>query len=103
MDADGWIVAWQRIAQDTTAEGVPAAGTSAADADGRFAELAGLGRVELLVWDGQPTATRLADLAHHVHRITRPTGTLTDDAAGQDEPRTTRSLGHARPSESGPR
>lgn len=44
-------------------------------ADGRFAELAGHGRVELLVWDGQPIATRLADIAHHVHRITRPTST----------------------------
>ncbi|MGW5051531.1 hypothetical protein [Actinokineospora sp. NPDC004072] len=54
-------------------------------ADGRFAELAGLGRVELLVWEGQPVATRLADLAHHVHRLTRPTGTPTDDAAAQDE------------------
>lgn len=57
-------------------------------ADGRFAELAGLGRVELLVWDGQPVATRLVDVARHVHRITRPTGTPTDESTGQDEPDT---------------
>lgn len=55
-------------------------------ADGRFAELAGLGRVELLVWDGQPVATRLVDVAHQVHRIARPTGTPAEDAAGQDDP-----------------
>lgn len=57
-------------------------------ADGRFAELAGLGRVELLVWDGQPVATRLVDVARHVHRITRPSGTPADESTGQDEPDT---------------
>jgi hypothetical protein len=55
-------------------------------ADGRFAQLAALGRVELLVWDGQPVATRLADVAHHLHRIARPTGTPTGDATEQDQP-----------------
>ena len=55
-------------------------------ADGRFTELAALGRVELLVWDGQPVATRLVDIAHQVHRIARPTGTPAEDAAGQDTP-----------------
>ncbi|GAA1264598.1 hypothetical protein [Saccharothrix xinjiangensis] len=54
-------------------------------ADGRFVELAGLGRVELLVWEGQPVATRLAERAHHVHRLARPTGTPTEDAGGQHE------------------
>jgi hypothetical protein len=39
-------------------------------ADGRFAELAGLGRVELLVWDGQPVATKLA--APSARRWPRP-------------------------------
>ena len=55
-------------------------------ADGRFVQLAALGRVELLVWDGQPVATRLVDVAHHVHRIARPTGTPAEDAAGHHEP-----------------
>lgn len=55
-------------------------------ADGRFAELAGLGRVELLVWESQPVATRLVNIAHHVHRIARPTGTSTEDTTGQDSP-----------------
>lgn len=57
-----------------------------ASADRRFAELAALGRVELLVWDGQPIATRLADIAHHIHRIPRPTSTLTDDTNALEQP-----------------
>jgi hypothetical protein len=47
-------------------------------ADGRFAELASLGRVELLVWDGQPVAAKLADVVHHIHRLPRPTGAPDD-------------------------
>lgn len=55
-------------------------------ADGRFAQLAALGRVELLVWDGQPVATRLVEVAHHLHRIARPTGTPTRDTTEQEQP-----------------
>lgn len=55
-------------------------------ADGRFAELTGLGRVELLVWDGQPVATKLADVVHDIHRLARPTGTPIDEAADTSGP-----------------
>ncbi|GAA4869929.1 hypothetical protein [Saccharopolyspora cebuensis] len=48
-------------------------------ADGRFAELTSLGRVELLVWDGQPVATKLAEVAHRVHRLQRPHNSSADD------------------------
>ncbi|GLZ28068.1 hypothetical protein Lesp02_02580 [Lentzea sp. NBRC 105346] len=48
-------------------------------ADGRFAELATFGRAELLVWDGQPVATKLAEVVHDVRRLTRPTGTPAED------------------------
>lgn len=46
-------------------------------ADGRFAELGALGRVELLVWEGQPVATRLTEVAHALHRLARPVGPWT--------------------------
>lgn len=52
--------------------------------------LADLGRIELLVWDGQPVAIRLAESAHHVHRITRPTGTPAEDTAESAQPDPTR-------------
>uniref|UniRef100_UPI003F495BFA hypothetical protein n=1 Tax=Amycolatopsis sp. CA-096443 TaxID=3239919 RepID=UPI003F495BFA len=53
----------------------------AASADGRFAELAALGRIELLVWDGQSVATKLAAVAHTIQYLPRPTGTpLTSSA-----------------------
>ncbi|GAA2798702.1 hypothetical protein [Saccharopolyspora taberi] len=52
-------------------------------ADGRFYELVALGRVELLVWDGQPVATKLAEAVHHIHRLTRPSpGIPSDEPAG---------------------
>lgn len=54
-------------------------------ADGRFAELAALGRVELLVWDGQPVATKLAEVVHDLHRLARPTGTPVDDTADHEQ------------------
>ncbi len=49
-------------------------------ADHRLAEVADLGRVELLVWDNQPIASKLADIAFTVHRLPRPNGTPTADA-----------------------
>lgn len=49
--------------------------------DGRFAELATLGRVELLVWEGQPVAAKLVDRAHRVRRLPQPTGMLVEDHA----------------------
>ncbi|MET9265279.1 hypothetical protein [Amycolatopsis sp. NPDC004079] len=52
-----------------------------ASADGRFAELAALGRVELLVWEGQPVATKLAGVAHSIRRLRRPTGAPLADPA----------------------
>jgi hypothetical protein len=55
-------------------------------ADGRFAKLASLGRVELLVWDGQPMATKLSDVVRDVHRLARPTGTPVDDTVDTAEP-----------------
>jgi hypothetical protein len=55
-------------------------------ADGRFAQLAELGRVELIVWDGQPVATRLAEVAYHLRRVARRTVTPADNATGQEEP-----------------
>jgi len=54
-------------------------------ADGRFAELAALGRVELFVWDGQPVAAKLADVVHDIHRLARTTGAPTDDATGPEQ------------------
>ncbi|SEB47185.1 hypothetical protein SAMN04489727_2018 [Amycolatopsis tolypomycina] len=48
-------------------------------ADGRFAELAALGRVDLLVWDGQPVATKLAEVVHDIHRLARPTSAPAGD------------------------
>ncbi|RLK58427.1 hypothetical protein [Actinokineospora cianjurensis] len=48
-------------------------------ADGRFADLAALGRVELLVWEGQPVATKLTDVVHATHRVPRPTCTPVED------------------------
>ncbi|WP_189160686.1 hypothetical protein [Lentzea pudingi] len=54
-------------------------------ADGRFAELATLGRVELFVWDGQPVAAKLADVAHDIHRLARTTGAPTDDPTGPEQ------------------
>lgn len=45
-----------------------------ASGDRRFAELAGLGRLELVAWEGQPVAARLEEAAHRVHRVPRPTG-----------------------------
>ncbi|GLZ37910.1 hypothetical protein [Actinokineospora sp. NBRC 105648] len=53
-----------------------------ASADHRFAELADLGRLELVVWHDQPVATQLKDAAHRIHRIARPSSTT--DAAGPD-------------------
>lgn len=44
-----------------------------ASADRRFAELATLGRLELLAWQDQPLAGRLEHAAHHVHRIPKRT------------------------------
>ena len=43
-----------------------------ASADRRFAELADLGRLELLAWQDQPIAAKLENAAHQVHRIVRP-------------------------------
>jgi hypothetical protein len=54
-------------------------------ADGRFAELVALGRVELLVWDGQPVSTKLADVVHDIHRLTRPAGTPVESFAGPNQ------------------
>ncbi|HEX8866581.1 MAG TPA: hypothetical protein VF821_13080 [Lentzea sp.] len=54
-------------------------------ADGRFAELAALGRVELFVWDGQPVAAKLADVVHDIHRLARTTGAPTDDPTGPEQ------------------
>jgi hypothetical protein len=45
-----------------------------ASADRRFAELAELGRLELVAWEGQPVAARLEEAAHRVCRVSRPTG-----------------------------
>lgn len=55
-------------------------------ADGRFAELAALGRIELLVWDGQPVAAKLADVAHRVRRLVRPTATSAEDTVDREQP-----------------
>ncbi|WNV86687.1 hypothetical protein [Umezawaea sp. Da 62-37] len=55
-------------------------------ADGRFAELARLGRVELLVWNEQPVATKLADVVHHVHRLSRPTGAAAEEPVDREQP-----------------
>ncbi len=55
-----------------------------ASADRRFAELATLGRLELLVWQDQPIASKLHDAAHQVHRIPRPT--LTGSEPSDPEP-----------------
>lgn len=49
-----------------------------ASADRRFADLAHLGRLELLVWHDQPIASKLEDAAHQVHRIPRPTLATTE-------------------------
>ncbi|MFD9734957.1 hypothetical protein [Umezawaea sp. NPDC059074] len=54
-------------------------------ADRRFAELATLGRIELLAWDGQPVATKLIDVAHRVHRLVRPSATSTEDTADREQ------------------
>ncbi|ACU36313.1 hypothetical protein KCV87_08150 [Actinosynnema pretiosum subsp. pretiosum] len=45
-----------------------------ASADRRFAELAALGRLELLAWADQPIATKLLDVAHELTRVPRPSG-----------------------------
>ncbi|KOV83104.1 NYN domain-containing protein [Nocardia sp. NRRL S-836] len=42
-------------------------------ADRAFAELAELGRLELVVFTGQPISTRLSDAAHQVREVERPT------------------------------
>jgi hypothetical protein len=55
-------------------------------ADGRFAELAALGRVALLVWDGQPVVAKLAEVVHDIHRLARTTGAPVDDTAESDHP-----------------
>jgi hypothetical protein len=55
-------------------------------ADHRFAELVALGRVELVVWDGQPVAAKLAEVVHHVHRLARPTGASGEDTAEPSRP-----------------
>jgi hypothetical protein len=55
-------------------------------ADHRFAELVALGRVELLVREGQPVAAKLADVVHHVHRLARPTGGPGEDTAEPGRP-----------------
>lgn len=55
-------------------------------ADRRFVELTTLGRCELLVWDGQPVAVKLADLAHQVHRVSRPTAVAVDLVVDEPEP-----------------
>ncbi|WP_147455124.1 hypothetical protein [Saccharothrix australiensis] len=46
-----------------------------ASGDHRFADLADLGRLEVVAWDGQAVAVRLEDAAHRIHRIPRPGGT----------------------------
>ncbi|MGI9003765.1 MAG: hypothetical protein ACR2GH_19305 [Pseudonocardia sp.] len=58
-----------------------------ASADRRFAELAetGLGRLDVLAWEGQPVASKLAKAARQVRRIPKPTGTGTEQT--EDEPR----------------
>lgn len=55
-------------------------------ADRKFTELRGLGRLELLIWTGQPVAAKLAAAAHQVQRLPRPTGLkrAADDTAGDD-------------------
>ena len=53
-------------------------------AAGRFAELTTLGRLELLVWEGQPVSIKLADVVHALHRLPRPSGTPTDAPAASD-------------------
>lgn len=57
-----------------------------ASADRRFAELAetGLGRLDVLAWEGQPVAGRLTDSAHQVRRIPKTTGAGAEQA--EDEP-----------------
>lgn len=42
-----------------------------ASADHRLAALAGLGRIDVLAWEGQPVADRLTNVAHATHRFPR--------------------------------
>ncbi|WNV82920.1 hypothetical protein [Umezawaea sp. Da 62-37] len=49
-----------------------------ASGDRRFTQLARLGRLELVAWDGQSVAARLEDAAHLVRRVPRPTSGTAD-------------------------
>lgn len=42
--------------------------------------------MELLIWDSQPVAAKLADVAHCIHRLPRPTGIPIDDTTDQEPP-----------------
>ena len=56
----------RRVAADALVEFVVASG------DGRFADLAALGPVEVTVWEGQPVAGRLEQVATRVVWVARP-------------------------------
>ncbi|GAA1309277.1 hypothetical protein [Saccharothrix xinjiangensis] len=43
-----------------------------ASADGRFSQLASLGELEVLAWQGQPVAARLRHTAHRLRRVPKP-------------------------------
>lgn len=53
-----------------------------ASADGRFAELAALGSVEVIVWTGQPLSTRLSTAARRVIRVSGSPTRSIDTVAG---------------------
>jgi len=73
-------------------------------ADGRFAELAELGRVELVVWEGQPVAAKLTKVVHDIHRLPRrPAGTPTEDTAEEPKPVPSAPQVLAEPPQDGPR
>ncbi|GAA2698215.1 MULTISPECIES: hypothetical protein [Actinosynnema] len=56
-----------------------------ASADRRFAELAALGRLELLAWADQPIAAKLLDVAHELTRVPRPSGAPQPGLAEHEE------------------
>ncbi|QFZ20453.1 hypothetical protein [Saccharothrix syringae] len=55
-----------------------------ASGDHRFAELAGMGQLEVVAWDGQPVAVRLEDAAHQTRRVPRPGGTVAETGEAAD-------------------
>ncbi len=99
--ADHALIAWATSALDGHSGTVVVA-----SADGRFARLAGLARLEVIAWDGQSVAGTLPRAAACVHRLPRSPAT---DAAGHavsptpipgpsvGQPQPTRCRHHRRP------